>query len=127
MRPKNNDKPQPNPTRPDRTLKKRRSSHSQQEHSLLRIQSKISVQRKVILQVAQDVIILTVYGHRDKYGAAKGIVKTAQLVYPWITRYQVYANMRLLKQLGREHESLEHGAPPVSGRGATRGATSSND
>ena len=58
----------------------------------------------------QDVIILTVYGKRAKYGAAKGIAKTAQLVYPWITRDQVYTNMRLLKQIGREHEALDHGA-----------------
>ena len=40
----------------------------------------------------------TVYGQKSKYGAAKGIVETAQLVYPWITRHQVYAKMRLLKQ-----------------------------
>ena len=42
--------------------------------------------------------MLTVYGQKAKCGAAKGIVKTAQLVYPWITRHQVYAKMRLLKQ-----------------------------
>ena len=53
--------------------------------------------------MAQDVIILTVYGQRAKYVAAKGIVKTAQLVYPWITQDQVYANMILLKQIGREN------------------------
>ena len=56
--------------------------------------------------------MLTVDGQRDKYGADKGIVDTMQLVYPWITRDQVYAKMRLLKHRGREHESLEHGAPP---------------
>ena len=65
---------------------------------LLRIQATKAAQRKVILQVAQDVIVLTVCGQRAKYGAAKGIVETAQLVYPWITRYQVYANMKILKQ-----------------------------
>ena len=40
----------------------------------------------VILQMERDVIVLTVGGQRAKYGAAKGIVETAQLVYPWITR-----------------------------------------
>ena len=71
--------------------------------------------------------MLTVDGQRAKYGAAKGIDETAQLVYPWITRDQVYAKMRLLKNIGREHEALEHGAPPAAGGGATRGATTSND
>ena len=42
--------------------------------------------------------MLTVDGQKDKYGAAKGIVETAQLVYPWIIRHQVYAKMRILKQ-----------------------------
>ena len=42
--------------------------------------------------------MLTVDGQKAKYGAAKGIVETAHLVYPWITRHQVYAKMRLLKQ-----------------------------
>ena len=42
--------------------------------------------------------MLNVDVQKDKYGAAKGISKTAQLVYPWITRHQFYANMRLLKQ-----------------------------
>ena len=65
-----------------------------------------SARRKVILQVAQDVIMLTIDGERAKYGASKGIVETAQLVYPWITRDQVYAKMRLLKQIGKEHEAL---------------------
>ena len=59
--------------------------------------------------------MLTVDGQRAKYGAVKGIVETAQIVYPWITRYQVYAKMRLLKQRGREHEALENGPPPSSG------------
>ena len=49
--------------------------------------------------MAQDVIILTVDSQKAKYGAIKGIFETAQLVYPWITRNQVYAKMRLLKQL----------------------------
>ena len=49
---------------------------------LIQIQATKAVRRKVILQVAQDVIVLTVGGHRAKYGAAKGIVETAQLVYP---------------------------------------------
>ena len=53
---------------------------------LLRIQATKAAQRKVILQVAQDVIVLTVGGQRAKYGAAKGIVETAQLIYPWIPR-----------------------------------------
>ena len=65
--------------------------------------------------MAQDFIILTVDGQRDEYGAAKGIAETVQLVYPWITRYQVYAKMRLLKKRGRDHESLENGAPPPAG------------
>ena len=60
--------------------------------------------------MAQDVIVLTVGGQRAKYGAAKGIVETAQLVYPWITRYQVYVKMKILKQRYREHEALENGA-----------------
>ena len=85
MRPKNNDQPRSNPTRPERTLQEMRSSRSQQEPSLLRIQSKRSARRKVIIQVAQYVIMLTVDVQRAKYGAAKGIVETAQLVYPWIT------------------------------------------
>ena len=42
--------------------------------------------------------MLTVDGQMAKYGAAKGIFETAQLVYPWITRHQLYAKMRLLKQ-----------------------------
>ena len=49
---------------------------------LLRIQATKAARRKVILQVAQDVIVLTVGGQRAKYGAAKGIIETAQLVYP---------------------------------------------
>ena len=79
---------------------------------LFRIQATKAARRKVILQVAQDVIVLTVCGQRAKYGASKGIVENVQLVYPWITRDQVYANMKILKQRGREHEALEHGAPP---------------
>ena len=71
--------------------------------------------------MAQYVILITVYGKRAKYGATKGIAKTAQLVYPWITRDQVYANMRLLKQRGRDHESLEHGAPPAAGTAQPEG------
>ena len=64
---------------------------------ILRIQATKAARRKVILQVAQDVIVLTVGGQRAKYGAAKGIVETVQLVYPWITRDQVYAKMKILK------------------------------
>ena len=94
----NNDEPRRNPTLPDRTLRKMRRSCSQQEPSLLRIEAKRAAQRKVILQVAQYVIMLTVDGQKAKYGAVKGIVETAQLVYPWITQHQVYAKMRLLKQ-----------------------------
>ena len=60
---------------------------------LLRIQATKAARRKVILQVEQDVIVLTVGGQRAKYGAAKGIVDTAQLVYPWVTRDQVYASL----------------------------------
>ena len=60
----------------------------------------------------QDVIVLTVGGQRAKYGAAKGIFETAQLVYPWITRDQVYAKMKILKKRDMEHGALEHGAPP---------------
>ena len=59
--------------------------------------------------------MLTVGGQRAKCGAAKGIVETAQLVYPWITRDQVYAKMKILKQRGRGYEALEHGAPPATG------------
>ena len=73
---------------------------------LLRIQATKASRRKVILQVAQDVIVLAVGGQRAKYGAAKDIFETAQLVYPWITRDQVYAKMKILKQRDREHESL---------------------
>ena len=76
------------------------SSRLQQEPSLLRVEDTKAAQRKAIIQVAQDVIMLTVDGQRTKYGAVKGIVETAQPVYPWIRRYQVYANMRLLKQRG---------------------------
>ena len=65
--------------------------------------------------MAQDIIMLTVVGQRAKYGAAKGIVETVQLVYPWITRDQVYAKIKILKQRGREHEALEHGASPATG------------
>ena len=65
--------------------------------------------------MAQYVIVLTVGGKRVKYGASKGIVETAQLVYPWITRDQVYAKMKILKQRGRKHEALEYGAPPETG------------
>ena len=98
MRPENNDEPRRNPTLPDRTLRKMRISRSQQEPSLLQIQAKRAALRKVIIQVAQDVIMLTVYSQKAKYGDTKGIVETAQLIYPWITRHQVYARMRLLKQ-----------------------------
>ena len=42
--------------------------------------------------------MLTVDGQKAKYGAANGIFETAQLVYPWITRHQVYSKMRILKQ-----------------------------
>ena len=82
---------------------------------LLQIRATKAARRKVILQVAQDVIVLTVGGLRAKYGAAKGIIDTAQLVYPWITRDQVYAKMKILKKRDREHEALEHGAPPATG------------
>ena len=56
-----------------------------------------------------------------KYGAAKCIVETAQLVYPWITRDKVYAKMKILKKRDREHEVLEKRAPP-----ATEGAQPEN-
>ena len=36
-------------------------------------------------------------GQKAKYGASKDIFETAQLVYLWITRHQVYDKMRLLK------------------------------
>ena len=98
MRPENNYKPRRNPALTDHTIRKMRISCSQQEPSLLKIQAKRASRRKIILQVAQDVIMLTVDGQKDNYGAAKGMVETAQLVYPWITQHQVYANMRLLKQ-----------------------------
>ena len=65
--------------------------------------------------MSQDVIVIPVGGQRAKYGAAKGIVETAQLVYPWITRDQVYTKMKILKQRDRENEALEHGAPPETG------------
>ena len=64
------------------TLQKMRSSRRQQEPSILRIQATRAAQRKVIIQVEQDIIMLTVDGQRDNYGAAKGIVKTVQLVHP---------------------------------------------
>ena len=48
--------------------------------------------------MAQYVILITVYGQKNKYCAAKGIVETAKMVYPWIPRHQVYAKMGLLKQ-----------------------------
>ena len=50
---------------------------------LLQIQATKAALRKVILQVAQDVIVLTVDGQSTKYGAVKGIVETAQPVYPF--------------------------------------------
>ena len=78
-----------------------RSSRHQQEPYLLQIQATREARRKVILQVAQYFIMLSVDGQRAKYGAAKGIFETAQLVYPWIIRYKVYAKMKLLKQRGR--------------------------
>ena len=59
-----------------------RISRLQQEPSFLLIQDMKSARRKVILQVAQDVIMLTIDGERAKYGASKGIVETVQLVYP---------------------------------------------
>ena len=98
-----------------------RSSRRQQEPSLLRIQATKAARIRVILQVAQYAIMLNVDGQRDKYGVAKVIVKTAQLVYPWITRDQVYDKMRLLKQRSREHEELEHGAPPPAGTAQPEG------
>ena len=54
--------------------------------------------------MAQNVIMLTVGGQRAKYGAVKGIVETVHMVYPWITRDQMYAKMKIMKQRGREHE-----------------------
>ena len=42
--------------------------------------------------------MLTVDDQKAKYGATKGIVETAQMVYPWIKRHQVYAKMIILKQ-----------------------------
>ena len=51
--------------------------HKNNDPYLLRIQATKAARRKVILQVAQDVIKLTVGGQRSKYGAAKGIVETA--------------------------------------------------
>ena len=42
--------------------------------------------------------MITLDGQKAKYGDAKGIVENAKLVYPWITRHQVYAKMRLMKQ-----------------------------
>ena len=59
-----------------------RSSRRQQEPSILQIQATKDAQRKVILPVAQYVIMIRVDGQRDKYSAAKGIVKTVQLVHP---------------------------------------------
>ena len=59
--------------------------------------------------------MFNVGGQRAKYGAAKGIVETAQMVYTWITIYQVYAKMKIPKKRDREHEELEHGAPPAIG------------
>ena len=97
MRPENNYEPRGKPTLTDHTLQKMRRSRSQQELSLLGIQAKRPARRKVIIQVAQDVIMLPVDGQKFKYGATKGIFETAHLVYPWITRHQVYAKMRLLK------------------------------
>ena len=97
MRPKNNDKPWRNPTLPDRTLRKMCRSRSQQEPSLLLIEATREARINVILQVAQYFIMITVDGQKAKYGDAKGIVENAKLVYPWITRHQVYAKMRLLK------------------------------
>ena len=64
--------------------------------------------------MVQDVIVLTVGGQRAKYGAAKGIVETSQMLYPWITRDQVYAKIKIMKKRDREHE-----APPATGGGAT--------
>ena len=95
--------------------------------NFLLIQATRAERRKLILQVAQDVIILTVDGQMAKYGAAKGIVETVKLVFPWITQYQVYAKMRLLKQRGKENEALENGSTPSSGGGETGEATTSND
>ena len=92
-----------------------RSSCRQQEHSILRIQATKAARRKLILQVAQDFIMITVDGQRDKYVSAKVILETAQLVYIWITRDQVYSNMRLLKQIFRYNEALYHGSPSPAG------------
>ena len=50
-----------------------------------KIQANRTARRRVILQVTQYVIMLTADGQKDEYGSAKGIVDTAQLVYPWIT------------------------------------------
>ena len=100
------------------------SSRSQQEPSIFRIQAKRAAQRNVILQVAQDVIMLTVDGHKAKYGASKVIVETAQLVYPWITRHKVYAKMRLLKHpqplMIENTVDLRSGCPKGTASAATR-------
>ena len=78
----------------------------------------------MILQVTQDVIMLTVDGHKAKYDAAKDIVETAQLVYPWITRHQVYAMMRILKQprpvMIENTVDLRGGCPKGTTAAATR-------
>ena len=72
----------------------------------------------------QDVTMLTVNGHKAKYGAAKGIVETAHLVYIWITRHQVYAKMRLLKQprpvMTEKTVDLRGGCPKGTTAAATR-------
>ena len=97
MQPENNDEPRRNPTLPNLTLQKTRRSRIQQEPHIIRIQAKRAARRNAILQVAQDAIMRTVDGQKAKYSADKGIVETAQLVYPWITQNKVYAKMRLLK------------------------------
>ena len=124
MRPENNDKPRRNHALPDRTLRKMRISCSQQEPSLLRIQDKRAARRKLILQVAQDVIMITLDGQKAKCGAAKGIFETAHLVYPWITQHQVYAKMRFVKQphpvMIENTVDLRGGCPKGTTSAATR-------
>lgn len=57
---------------------------------------------KAVIQVARETLKLSANGEKAKYGAAKLILSSAQLVYPWITRHQVNSKIKVLQQRGEK-------------------------
>ena len=53
---------------------------------------------KSIREVASEVYELTIKGSRCDYGAAKSLLKEAQIVYTWLMRDQVNYQVKLMKK-----------------------------